>query len=369
MVNLVSKDGTLLLSRRNSPFAGWVAIDEFEDLFARLSGGRIVCSEHRSVRTVFGRTASRLFGPFRRIDEQAGGELLLVVARGPSDLRMVYALPNARKRFRRIAGYVIDSYFAEAFERSARQYDHVFSTTEEGAQLLRRKYGVSSSVLRQGFDCLRWTHAEADRSIDVIGFGRQPESYHRRFQAAFHTSDSKILYLHSPIGARSGADVYTERPMMLKLLQRAKISLAFHLLIEPVGQRPRAAGFVTSRWLESLGMGCLAVGKRPPGAMAQGMFPWPDALIDLPDDPSRAVEFITSLLSEPNFIAETRNRNVAEMCRRHDWRYRIRDIYQQLQLPLPESLKCELQALAAWNLRSVLPPGSGDRDRGTRWCR
>jgi hypothetical protein len=168
------------------------------------------------------------------------------VVREPGDLHMVYALPNARKRFRKIAGYVVDSYFAESFERSARQYDHAFLTTEEGAELLRSRYGVSSSVLRQGFDCLRWANAEADRSIDVIGFGRQPDSYHRC-----------------------------------------------------------SAGFVTSRWLESLGAGCLVVGKRPPGTVAQDMFPWPDALVELPDDPTRAVEFNASLLSERNFISET----------------------------------------------------------------
>ena len=335
----------MLLSRRNPPFAGWIAVDEFEDLFQRFSGAQIVCAQHRSIRTAVGRTESRLFGPFLRLDEPVAGELLLVVAREPSDLRMVRALPNARKRFRKIVGYVIDSYFAEAFERSAKHYDHIFSTTEEGAELLREKYGVSSSVLRQGFDCLRWADTEADRSIDVIGFGRQPDTYHRQFQAAFHTSKSRVLYLHSPIGTRTGVDVYIERPMVLKLLQRSKISLAFHMMVEPVGQRPRAAGFVTSRWLESLGTGCIVVGRRPPGAMAKDMFPWPDALIDVPDEPSRAVEFITSLLSEPNFLTETRARNVAEMCRRHDWRYRIRDIYEHLGMALPESLKSEIAAL------------------------
>jgi hypothetical protein len=351
MVSLVAgKDGMVLLSRRNPPFAGWVAIDEFEDLFQGFSGGRIVCAEHRSIRTVLGRTKSHVLGPFLRLDECEGGEFLLVVAREPSDLRMIHALPNARKRFRRIVGYVIDSYFAEAFERSARHYDHVFSTTEEGAELLRCRYGVSSSVLRQGFDCLRWANAKVDRSIDLIGFGRQPGSYHRSFQSAFHNVESKVLYLHSPIGTREGADVYTERPMMLKLLQHSKISLAFHLLVEPVGKRPRAASFVTSRWLESLGSGCLVVGKKPPGLMAREMFPWPDALIDLPDDPSRAVDFIMSLLSESDFISDTRNRNVVEMCRRHDWRYRIRDIYQQLQLPVPDSLQLELQTLAEMKL-------------------
>ena len=349
-----NKAGTVVISRRQPPFAGWVAIDEFEDLFARFSDGHILCAEHRSIRTIVGRTKSRLFGPFLLLDDASTGDLLLVVARNPSDLRMVRALPDARKRFRQIVGYVIDSYFLEAYGRWAGQYDHVFSTSEEGAELLRRKFGVSSSVLRQGFDCLRWANTDAGRSIDVIGFGRQPDSYHQRFQAEFHTDRSKVLYLHSPLGVHTGPGVYTERPMLLKLLQRAKISLAFHMMVDPIGNRPRDAGFVTSRWLESLGTGCVVVGKRPVGVMADEMFPWPNATIEVPDDPARAVALITELLEDPGFIADTRARNVAEMCRRHDWRYRIRDIYKHLQLPEPELLKRELQALDSLKLQPPL---------------
>ena len=253
---VIRRETNVLLSRRNPPSAGWVAIDEFEDLFQRFDGIRILCPEHRSICSAFGRMQSRLFGPFIRLNDiDASGELLLVVARAPSDLRMVDALANARKRFRKIVGYVINSYFIDGFENSVRQYDHVFSTTEEGADLVRTKYGISSSVLFQGFDCLNWASIDPGRSIDLIGFGRQPESYHREFQNAFHNSASNILYLHSPIGAQSGANVWIERPMMLKLLQRSKISLAFHLMVEPVAGRPRAANFVTSRWLESLGRG------------------------------------------------------------------------------------------------------------------
>ena len=225
VISTIGRDQTVLLSRRNPPFAGWVAIDEFEDLFTRFNDGQILCAEHRPIQTIIGRTKSHLFGPFFKFDEPADGELLLVLARGPSDLRMIQALPNARKRFRRIAGYVIDSYFLDSFGPWVGHYDHIFSTTEEGAELVRVKYGVSSSVLRQGFDCLRWANTEADRSIDLIGFGRQPDSYHRRFQAAFHNSESKILYLHSPIGTHSGADVYIERPMLLKLLQLSLIHI------------------------------------------------------------------------------------------------------------------------------------------------
>jgi hypothetical protein len=343
----IGESSNVLLSRRNPASAGWVAIDEFEDLFQRLCGFRILCPDHRTLlHGPLGKVQRRLLGRFHRLtDADANAELLLVVARTPSDLGMLYSLAGARKRFRKIAGYVIDSYFTEGFESSVLSYDHIFSTTKEGADLVRAKFGVSSSVLRQGFDCLTWASIDPNRSIDLIGFGRQPTSYHREFQRSFHASNSNILYLHSPIGAKAGSAVWEERPMMLKLLQRSKMSLAFHLLVEPDEARPRAENFVTSRWFESLAAGCIVIGKRPLGEMAAEMFDWPNALIELPDAPSAAADLIQSLAGDAKFLRETRTRNVIEMCRRHDWRYRIRDIYEHFHLSLPESLKMEIIAL------------------------
>ncbi len=338
----------VLLSRRNPASAGWVAIDEFEDLFQRLSGARILCPEQRSLLwSPLGKVQRRLLGRYLPLQEniEQDTDLLLVVARTPSDLSMLHSLTGARKRFRRIAGYVIDSYFTEGFESKAECYDHIFCTTQEGADFVRTRYGVSSSVLRQGFDCLTWANTDTDRSIDLIGFGRQPASYHREFQRSFHDSRSSILYLHSPIGAKSGSAVWVERPMMLKLLQRSKMSLAFHLMVEPEEVRPRAADFVTSRWFESLAAGCIIVGRRPPGGMAAEMFDWPNALVDLPDRPSEATDFVKSLACDESFLRVTRTRNVFEMCRRHDWRYRIRDIYDHFNLSLSEGLKAEIIAL------------------------
>jgi hypothetical protein len=134
---------------------------------------------------------------------------------------------------------------------------------------------------------------------------------------------------------------------MLKLLQRSKISLAFHLMIEPTADRPRSPGFVTSRWFESLASGCIVVGKRPLGSMADELFCWPNALIELPDEPDKAVAMIQDLATDARFIETTRQRNVVEMCDRHDWRYRVRDIYDHFHLDLPELLVQELSLLRA----------------------
>ena len=54
---------------------------------------------------------------------------------------------------------------------------------------------------------------------------------------------------------------------------------------------------------------------------------------------------IAELASNATLLRTIRPRNVIEMCRRHDWRYRIRDIYQHFNLKLPTLLVEELKAL------------------------
>jgi hypothetical protein len=337
----------VILSKREvpHPFVGWVAIDEFEDLFTSLTGSRIVNARRPTRSGLVGKIKNRVAGPYPPIADVDGGDLLLVVARAPIDLQMLLAIPDARKKFRYIAGYVIDSYYTENFPSITGAYDHIFSTTEEGADTITSRFGTSSSVLAQGFDCLTWASLNDVRSIDLIGFGRQPQTYHREFQRSFHIQGSPLLYLHSPLGATKGSAVWDERPMMLKLLQRSKLSLAFNLGTEPEANRPRAASFVTSRWFESLAAGCIVVGKRPPGMMAEQLFCWPDALIELPDNPVDAPAAILDLATNVDFLRRTRARNVIEMSHRHDWRYRIREIYAHFDLLLPPLLIEQLSSL------------------------
>jgi hypothetical protein len=337
----------LILSRSESPFVGWASIDEFEHLFAFLGDATVAVPASRKIRS--GLPKKLVMHAFGRFVPPPGlpseGDLLLAVAHSPSDLLMLQGVPNAKKRFRNIAAFVIDSYYTNDFGAATEWYDHVFCTTLEGVRTVQERFGVSSSLLRQGFDCLNWASANSDRGIDLIGFGRQPETFHRAFQKAFHRPQSPLMYLHSPIGAAVGPDVWTERPMMLKLLQKANMSLAFNLSIEPLGSRPRAESFLTNRWLESLGTGCIVVGKRPPGQMAEEMLCWPDATIELSDDATKAPAVITALASDAKFLESARLRNAVEMCRRHDWRYRIRDIFNQFNLALPPALRSELALL------------------------
>lgn len=339
--------GDVLVSRRAEPFVGWVPIDEFEDLFSELGGARILVPQRRKrLPSLLARTRNRLLGDVAIDGDLGSGEMLFIVARTPTHLQAIRGLKNWRKRFRVVVGYVIDAYFYDGYSSATRHFDHVFATTAEGADHIRRKFGVSSSVLHQGFDCLNWASVNAERPIDLLGFGRQPPSYHKQFQQAFHRRESPVLYLHSPIGTVIGPGIWTERPMMLKLMQRSKISLAFHMLVEPQGDRPKAM-FVTSRWFEQLATGSVVVGKRTLGDEAAALFDWPEATIELSDDPAEAAGQIAALTRRTDFLAEVRRRNVVQMCRRHDWRYRLSDVYRQFGLPQPERLTAELVELDA----------------------
>lgn len=336
----------VVVSRRGvHPHVGWVAIDEFEDLLAQYCGGIIVAPKRRG-NSLLARSARRLLSDVVFDDNPPDAEILLVVARSPNDLAALRAVSRWRSRYRRVVGLVIDSYFHAGFPRDTACYDHIFVTTSDAVEIVTRQFSVKCTVLRQGMDCLRWAPPPGARSIDLIGFGRQPPSYHKAFQRAFHDATSPHLYLHSPVGALTGPAIWAERPMLLKLLQRSKLSLAFHLFVEPVGNRPRAM-FLTSRWFESLAAGCVVVGKAPPGDMLDEMLPWEDASIELPDDPLDAVEFVRSLLQDENRLELASRRNVAEMCARHDWRYRIRDLFEQLGLPVGEDLRRDLHRVRA----------------------
>jgi hypothetical protein len=338
----------VLISRRENQLVGWVCIDEFEDLFAELGGATIIAPHIRPrLPRALSKVRDRVWSDVSvGVQDELEGELLLIVARTPSDLQALRAIKDWRTRFRYVAGYVIDSYFFGGYGAATRQFDHIFTATRDGADFVRKTFGVPTSVLRQGFDCLRWHSTSADRSIDLIGFGRQPPSFHAHFQQEFHRDDSPLLYLHSPIGTTQGPQVRVERAMMLKLIQRSKLALAFHLLVEPQGSRPKAM-FVTNRWLESLAMGCIVIGKRPVGEMADEMLAWPDATIELPDGPAAAAEVIKELASNASYLSTTRDRNVRHMCAQHDWRYRISDVLTHFGLPTPPRLKTELDALAA----------------------
>lgn len=334
---------SVLYAGLTTPHAGWVAIDELAELLVKYLKAEIL-----SPKPAMGKSFGRLIHPHKVRFEPlhtTGGDVLIVVARSPSDLAMINTIPGCRKKFGKMYGFVTDSYFQDGFVKETALYDSITVTAYEDVDFPKKRYGIPVHQLYQGADCLTWVPRELKyREIDVMGFGRTPPSYHACFSQCFHPPSSPYLYLHSPLGNLSGPSVHLERGMLFKLLHRSRISLAFHLLIEPQGNRPRSM-MVTSRWLESLLSGCIVAGRRPVSRMADDMLCWPNATVELSEDPQTASEELVSLLSCNDSLEQQRRTNIFQTISHHDWRYRIEALCQIMDLPVPEALHNDLARL------------------------
>ncbi len=339
---------TVLYAGLASPHVGWVAIDELAELLAYYFHAEVL-----SPTPVTGSWPGRLLRPHQINYESlqtSGGDVLLVVARGPSDLGMVNAIRDCRKKFSKIYGFVTDSYFRAGFVKETALYDAITVTAHEDVDYPKERFGIAVHQLYQGADCLTWMPLEKkEREIDLIGFGRTPPSYQSCFSKRFHPATSSHLYLHSPLGKISGQSVHLERGMLFKLLQRARISLAFHLYVEPQGDRPRSM-MVTSRWLESLLSGCIVAGRRPLSRMADDMLFWQGSTVELSEDPQNAADELIALLDHNETLVKQRHSNIFHSLVYHDWRHRIGVMCSLFNLPVPGTLgndMARLQALAA----------------------
>lgn len=328
-----------------APHAGWAAIDELADLLVHYLGATLITprrADNGWARRLLGGSSSS----WQPLD-CAGGDVLIVVAHAPQDLSMIDAIANCRGKFGRIFGWVTDSYFTAGFGQALERYDAITVTAHEDMAHPQARHGVAVHQVYQGIDGLAWAPPSgAERAIDLIGFGRMPPSYHTHFAARFHPASSRHLYLHSPLGHVTGPSVHLERGMLFKLLHRSRISLAFHLFVEPQGQRPRSM-MVTSRWLESLLAGCVVAGKRPVSRMADDMLCWNGATVDLADDPHEAGDQLALLLAHDDRLHVQRRRNVREVLLRHDWRHRIVELCGHFKLEVPSALRADQQRVLA----------------------
>ncbi len=334
---------TVLYAGQSSPHAGWAAIDELALILARIFDAELL-SPAIAPNSLLRRIAGREKLQFAPLD-CAGGDVLFVVARGPEDLAMVNAIPNVRGKFSRIHAFVTDSYFLAGYYAETALFDSITVTAHEDMDYPAQKFGIQVHHLHQGTDALQWAPRNSfAREIDVMSFGRTPASYQSALTGAFHTMDSPYLYLHSPLGNLSGPTVQVERAMLFKLLHRTRISLAFHLLIEPQGGRPRSM-MVTSRWLESLLSGCVVAGRRPVSRMAEEMLDWEGSTIELSAAPEEAVQELQLLLQDEDALQQQRRTNIHNTLQRHDWRLRIHSLCGLNGWEVPTTLQDELQQL------------------------
>jgi hypothetical protein len=277
--------------------------------------------------------------------------VLLIIALNGDSLKMLSSIPQWRQKFDRVAAYVFDAWELACYPAIAHQIDHLFVPMPEVIDTLQAFLKVPVSLLPFGSDVLTHGSDSLDRPIDLLSYGRIPDSYQRAFGDFFNQPGSAYLYYRStprrneefppqPYACRRDLQ---DTMQLYNLLRHAKLSIAFDTMYP--GMRSFPYPFVTLRWFQSGAAGCGIVGKRPTTPLANQLLDWQDATIDLPDDPEASIDLIQSLLADQPRLHAMHQRNYRENLARHDWRYRIEQMLTMLGIDLPDQLINELLQL------------------------
>lgn len=304
----------------------------------------------------------RLFKSWFSIDKMPqlgkGTNVLLIVGLQPHFLLSMHALGAQLNQFDVKIGYVLDGFDPQHLDRSVTSHlDHLFVISAEIADELNRAGTVPTSFLPLATNALKTGSKNPNRWIDIIAYGRGNVDLHRTLQAYFNQQESSQqesnrVYFHSTF-SRSEVENQSEHITLLsKMLSRSKISLCFE-----ASSTPRFMGYspVLYRWFEAWASGCTVVGKKPFGKGTAALMDWENSAIDIPDSPSEWIPFFEDLLNDGESLALNTQRNYRECLLRHDWRYRLQDIFNQMGLPTPDKLSYDITQLQKKACESSTP--------------
>lgn len=308
------------------------------------------------VRELSYRIIKNSLGLYRLLDlhlDSNETNILIVITIYGAQLDILSSIPNWRKRFDVVVAYVFDSWRYERYSKNVKYLDRLFVALPEVMKELKQGFGIPVSLIPFGADVLTHGSDRLNRPIDLLNFGRIPHKYNSAFINRFDSYDSEILYYRS-VARRDEQfpqTLYQDRVdrrdvgSLFNLLRKSKLVLAFDTLYPGMRQFPYS--FVTLRWFYGLATGCVVVGKAPTTPFAKELLNWENATIELPEDPQESCEFIEELLQDKLLLHSLHRTNYRQALARHDWRYRIRDMFEALDLPIPEKLSQQLLKVKA----------------------
>jgi hypothetical protein len=292
------------------------------------------------------RTQQYLFKSWYELDKLptlgSGLNVLLVIGLKPRFLLSIFALKDLLDQFDLRIGYLLDGFDPEKLNRPPLpKLDHLFVITPSLAQEVERIHSVKTSFLPLAANTFSLPEYQSQRSIDILGYGRINQQVHKQLQK-FNEAGSQRLYLYSTFAGAEVYDVRDHLALLNRLLGRSKISLCFEASYL---QRFKGRSPLLYRWFEGWAAGCVIVGKKPVDKGIEALMGWQDSTLGIPDDLEDLIPFVESLLQDEPRLQEISWRNYVECRLRHDWRYRLRHMFEKLNLPLPAQLIEQIEQL------------------------
>jgi Glycosyl transferases group 1 len=268
--------------------------------------------------------------------------ILLVIGILPRFLLSIFALGPLLGQFDLRVGYLLDGFDPHQLNHPPlKQLDHLFTMSAELAEQVTAIHDLSSSFLPLGIDTTMFGRPKQNRPIDIMSYGRTDRRVHQQLQYYYNQQGEggDRLYYHSTF---SRPEVFSPKEhitLLARLMARAKINLCFEA---SAVQRFQGYSPISYRWFEGWAAGCAIVGTRPFGQGVNQLLDWQDSTLDIPEQSNDWISFFEDLLNDETRLAEISQRNYWECRLRHDWRYRLQNMFKTLKLPIPQKLAAEI---------------------------
>lgn len=315
------------------PGAGWGPVERLARLAAAELGGRLVILDRDADYPMSVR--ARSWAPRLR-----GSRRCLVIAPLPIQLYAVLERRVLLRGYSIIAGWVVDSFLREMVPLVARRrrFDHLYVTDPDDIPAWGPFARTDCRWLAWGSDTL--AVRPTIKSLDLLRVGRQPPEWDDDAITAREASRVGIDFAGRPPFA---ASAMASHDAVLSQLARARFTLAFSNLVDASDYTHSTRAYLTARWTDALAHGAIVAGIAPESAATTRLL-WEGATVDLGStDLASGLARIRDALDGWNDAWAERNRVLAR--RRLDWRHRLVQIADDLELDRPD-LRARARELA-----------------------
>jgi hypothetical protein len=229
--------------------------------------------------------------------------------------------------------------------RHWKSFDLIVCFCSDLAEQIEAASGVPTRYWPPHLDLLKFHNTSDYRPLDLVCFGRSQTDILFEMQKRFLDPDKSFICLDFVTRTQNNRmqSAEAEFKTLFDTLSKSQATLCF-----PPHNQPRFKGRspLLARWVYAWAAGCTVIGTRPKSAGAQEHMDWPGAMVELPDDVGAACDVIEETLSNSSAMRKQGLRNAREVLARHDTRYRLRDLFTELGIALPDRLRDDIAELS-----------------------
>jgi acyl carrier protein phosphodiesterase len=261
-------------------------------------------------------------------------ELFVAVCQSYEDLTYINAIRNWKDRCQTSVCW-IDEIWAASLPKyrhwltALKQFDYVCIGYHGTVDPLSTAIGSQCHWVPGAVDAIRFNpdEATAPRVIDVYSMGRRWSGVHDALQRL--AADREIFYVHDTFAA-AHAEAYDHvqhRTLLANMAKRSRCFMVAPAKMDAPGET-RGQVEIGYRYYEGAASGAVMIGRRPDCRPFEGMFGWPDAVVDIATDGSDVAEIVRNLRANPERLRAISRQNVAQSVVRHDWLHRWQRIFE-----------------------------------------